>query len=76
MFKSVILHWLGAFKCLILTTNERVGWLLHWLEAFKCLKQYYCFAQWGSQIVRTQKKVLPPKNKRKSSQHRIFNFSL
>ena len=26
MFKAVLLHWLGAFKCLILTTNERVGW--------------------------------------------------
>ena len=25
MFKSVILHWLGAFKCFILTTNEELG---------------------------------------------------
>ena len=25
-FNSEFLHWLGVFKCLILTTNERVGW--------------------------------------------------
>ena len=26
MFKAVLLHWLGAFKCLILPINERIGW--------------------------------------------------
>ena len=35
MFKLELLPWLGAFKCLILTTNERVGLSLHWLEVFK-----------------------------------------
>ena len=46
MFISESLHWLGAFKCLILTTNERVGLSLHWLEVFKYLYQCHCLG-WG-----------------------------
>ena len=34
-----VLPWLGVLKCLILTTNERVGLSLHWLEVFKYLIQ-------------------------------------
>ena len=34
---NILQGWLGAFKRLILTTNERVGWSLHWLVPFKCL---------------------------------------
>ena len=40
----ILQGWLGAFKCLILTTNERVGWSLHWQEAFKCLIRSHCTA--------------------------------